>query len=394
MNILFYNTSQVSELKGGTERITARICYGFHALGHQCFLAYHDEIPVSFPRCEAFSDEININQDSLEAFILKNHIDVIIVQKMTRLVKLMLGIRVKYALNFKIISVLHFNPGYEIHKIIFREFLSSFKRTKGFKEIIKNIIRIGLFPAYKLLYPLRNKDLYQKVYQYSDKVVVLSKAFIQEYMEYAGLRIDDKFVVIPNALSFDTFADSSIIQNKKRQVLIVSRLAEVQKRISIAIELWAMIEQDWSLNEWSLKIVGDGESRSEYENMVKELNLERVEFCGRKEPLPFYQASPIFMMTSAFEGWGLTLTEAQQFGCIPIAFDTYSSIHDIILDGANGFVVSEGDRIKYLSCLKKLMRNNSLRESMAQQAVHLSHRFELNSIIENWISLTNQTSKI
>ena len=51
------------------------------------------------------------------------------------------------------------------------------------------------------------------------------------------------------------------------------------------------------------------------------------------------------MMTSSFEGWGLTLTEAQQYGCVPLAFHSFASLTDIITDKVNGFAISVG-RIK------------------------------------------------
>lgn len=35
-------------------------------------------------------------------------------------------------------------------------------------------------------------------------------------------------------------------------------------------------------------------------------------------------------MTSAFEGFGMTLVEAQQYGVVPIVMDSYKSLHDII----------------------------------------------------------------
>ena len=45
------------------------------------------------------------------------------------------------------------------------------------------------------------------------------------------------------------------------------------------------------------------------------------------------------LMTSNFEGWPLTLIEAMQFGCIPIAFDSFESLNDIITDGFNGYTI-------------------------------------------------------
>ena len=48
---------------------------------------------------------------------------------------------------------------------------------------------------------------------------------------------------------------------------------------------------------------------------------------GQKNPEPYYNEASIFMMTSSFEGWGLTLTEAQQYGCVPLAFHSFASLN-------------------------------------------------------------------
>lgn len=238
-----------------------------------------------------------------------------------------------------------------------------------------------------MFYPLRNKELYRTVYKYSDKVILLSSSFIRQYITYAGLEDKSKFEVIPNALSFDNSLPIEKIETKKKQVLVVSRLSETQKKISLAIRIWAEIEKEDILKDWNLKIVGDGSDRKKYEKNVEKLKLKRIEFCGRQNPMPYYKESCFFIMTSAFEGWGLTLTEAQQFGCVPLAFDTYSSVHDIIDNGKNGFIIEKNNIDKYVEKLKQLMVSEDLRKTMAEQAIASSKRFELTSVIGKWETL-------
>lgn len=390
MNILICTSSKVYKTLGGTERISSRLAQGFTALGHKCYLAYkHDEHLDNPELC--FVDEINALRQSLEFFILEKKIDCVIIQKLTRDVKKMVEIRKKNHLNFKIISVLHFNPSYEEISATFKSFSSGIFRFINFKEYVKDIIRTMAYPIYKLLYPFRNKELYRTVYEYSDEVVLLSKSFIAEYANYSGLNDFDKFEVIPNSLSFDDFLPFESYDSKKEQVLIVSRLEETQKKISIAIKIWAEIEKDQNYKKWKLKIVGDGPDAKKYEEMVKQLHLKRIEFCGhQKNTKKYYQDSQIFLMTSAFEGWGLTLTEAQQMGCIPIAFDTYSSLHDIIENGKNGFIIKKNNVRDYVNKIKLLMRNSDLRKEMSEFSVESSKRFSLQHTIKLWESLISK----
>ena len=391
MNILFCNSSNVSEIKGGTERITARISKGLKERGHRCFLAYKSEIDSSLPLTK-FEDAINVRKRSLEEFIFKHRIDAVIIQKMTRDVKLFCEIRKRNNLHFKIISVLHFAPKYEESVMSFTKARKDLKNeTKTFKDFVINIIRLLSYPIYKVYYPVRNKELYKTVYNYSEKVVLLSETFIDDYFYYANIKDKSQFVVIPNALSYNEFLSEDKLNQKKNQVLVVSRLNETQKRVSLAIKTWDTImrneENERMRNEWSLKIVGAGPDEEYYKNLVKELGLKNVEFCGRQQPKPYYEESSVFLMTSPNEGWGLTLTEAQQFGCVPIAFDSFSSLKDIITDEVNGFIIPNNDIEIYTKRIIELMTNHTLRCEMAKNAIELSKRYELDKVIQKWESL-------
>ena len=279
---------------------------------------------------------------------------------------------------------MHFSPGYEEKALRFKTFYNELKKGQSQKENIKNVLRVFGYPLYKILYPLRNRQLYRTVYQYSDKTVLLSKSFLTEYRNYASLKSIDRLAIIPNALSYDQFLFLDDISNKKKQVLIVARLVETPKRLSIALKVWRIIENNTQFKDWNLKIVGHGNDIGFYKKLVSELKLERVEFCGRQNPLTYYEESRIFMMTSAYEGWGLTLTEAQQFGCIPIAIRSFSSLSDIISNGINGIVLEGTSITKYADALMNLMNDDNLQLSMAQKSILLSKRFELNSIVNLW----------
>jgi glycosyltransferase involved in cell wall biosynthesis len=389
MKILFYNTSDVSETKGGTERITARVSQGLTRLGHQCYLAYSVEIDRKYPLAP-FVKRINIEKASLEQFLVDNDFDVVIMQKMTRMVRELVRIRKVHGLHYKIISVLHFNPGFEEYGTTFSSFYKGLSHYHGAIEYAKDLVRTVLYPVYRLYYPHRNRELYQTVYKYSDRVVLLSRSFISQYAAYARLSNTDKFVAIPNANSYDEWLPVDKLQSKKKQVLVVSRLEERLKRISLAIKAWAKIEKDERLKDWNFKIVGDGSDRGRYEQLAKKLGLERVSFEGRQKPKGYYEESSIFLMTSAYEGWGLTLTEAQQMGCVPIVFDSFSAVHDIIKSGENGLLIPNNDLDSYVSALVGLMLNEQLRKEMERQALRTSKAFALQEVIKEWGNLLSE----
>ena len=75
-----------------------------------------------------------------------------------------------------------------------------------------------------------------------------------------------------------------------------------------------------------------GKWKAGTKSLVIHYGLQRVFFLKGQKTEPYYNEASIFMMTSSFEGWGLTLTEAQQYGCVPLAFHSFASLTDIITD--------------------------------------------------------------
>lgn len=157
--------------------------------------------------------------------------------------------------------------------------------------------------------------------------------------------------VINNPLSWETVENVEILPRKKKQVLIVSRLYNPEKRLDRALKIWQILEQR-GLTDWRLIIVGAGIHEDYLKGLSEKLALKNIMFAGRQNPVPYYRNAALFMMTSAVEGWGLTLTESMQTGVVPIAFDSYPALHDIITDGYDGCIIPDDDLDAYADCME------------------------------------------
>ena len=172
--------------------------------------------------------------------------------------------------------------------------------------------------------------------------------------------------------------------------MIVTRLDEVQKRISLAIKIWKRIEEDADLKDWNFKIVGFGESEHEYRNLVSRLKLKRISFEGRQNPIKYYKECSLFMMTSLFEGWPMTLNESLQFGCVPFVYDTCASFHEIINNGENGFLITDMNEEGFYHKMREVMLDENRRMKLMKVAVQSSTRFTLDKIVTQWEKLLSE----
>ena len=97
-------------------------------------------------------------------------------------------------------------------------------------------------------------------------------------------------------------------------------------------------------NRARLIIIGDGEIRNELTTLADQLGIsDRVSFLGARNDIhEFLSAIDVFMMPSLWEGQPIALLEALAIGkpCIASAVD---GIPEIIVDGVNGYLVSQKD---------------------------------------------------
>lgn len=214
------------------------------------------------------------------------------------------------------------------------------------------------------------------------KFVLLSEKFFPAFPPVR--KYPEKVCAIPNPATYLPQYDFDFSE-KKRELLFVGRLELGQKRVDLLLKIWAKLEARFP--EWCLRIIGDGPDATATKNLSKELGLRRVYFEGFCDPRPFYRSASIFCMTSAFEGWGMVLVEAAAFGCVPVAFDSYASVSDIISSGEDGILVPAFDCEKYAEELARLMFDSVLREKFARAARARVSEFSPAKIAEQWEKL-------
>ena len=394
MNLLFLTEYDISPMQGGTEHITLALAEGLGQKGCNCYLAYG--IDSKLVPSDSFAEKLKYEKEtaaeSLAAFIHTKNIQAVICNLVNIHYKRWL-MPLMYSLcqeaGIHMYACYHAMPGEELRGNTFS--FSLYKLFHGAKPVpvCKDMI-LGVLPERitRLLFKSYIQKRYRLMYDNCDRLVLLSSRFFEEFAELGGLRVDEKFVGMPNALTFDSFLSKQEIAFKKHDVMMLCRMDEKAKKISRALKIWKQIEERDSHADWTLTIVGGGPDLQYYKELASKLHLCRVSFEGRQEDaLSYYKRASIFMMTSAYEGWGLTLTESQQMGVVPMAFASYSSLPDIITDGVNGFIIPDGRLDIYVSKLSYLMDHEKERQAIAEVAIDSCHRYELDKVCDMWLQL-------
>lgn len=399
MNILFYTHGKVYPTRGGTERTTISVADALtDNYNCRCFSLYEVDEDAEKSPCfiQEFQWMAGRNRENdiqlLRSVIVDYDIDFIIDQGIFINVSILK--EAAHGTSCKIILAHHFAPGAEAKYMSFKNLWNSYSERHTIRRKLSWLYGTILYPYTKRKYMKTLRQSYYSAYRHADKVVLLSRGFVSQYQKFGNFIGEQKFVIIPNGLSFIEYLPEEELTNKKPVVLIVSRMDETHKRISLALKIWNMVKEHPETKEWSLKLVGEGNDLTNYMKMVKRQHIPDVSFEGRQNPLPYYKEASLFMMSSSsMEAWGLTLTESQQMGVVPIAFNTYASLKDIITDGEDGVIIDEGDISTYVAAMLVLMKNRDKRLLMARNAIVNCRRFSQEKIGEKWWNLLTEIER-
>ena len=67
--------------------------------------------------------------------------------------------------------------------------------------------------------------------------------------------------------------------------MIVARLEDTPKKISLALKAWEAVKSDPVSEGWTLRIVGHGRDESRYKRLAARMRLPDVDFVGRRDPI-------------------------------------------------------------------------------------------------------------
>lgn len=91
-------------------------------------------------------------------------------------------------------------------------------------------------------------------------------------------------------------------------------------------------------------------------------------------------------MSSAYEGWPMSIIEAMQNGVAVVAMNTFKSASDIIKNGENGILTSS-DIHEFSKAIQKLMINTELRRKLALNGMYSCSQYSVEKVVDRWINL-------
>ncbi|MGI9525091.1 MAG: glycosyltransferase family 4 protein [Hyphomicrobiaceae bacterium] len=199
--------------------------------------------------------------------------------------------------------------------------------------------------------------------------------------------LQTKMVVVPNPVTLNPTGRSDVAgSHKARKMLLSVGRLEPQKDHATLIEAFAEIASE--VPDWDLRIIGEGQLRSQLESMVAEFGLEsRVELPGGSNNIAAeYLSAQLFVLSSRYESFGLTTVEALAHGLPAIGFDDCPGTNQLIRPGINGDLANgSGRRSTALAkSLKVFMQDADLRVRLSANLDGVPDEFHIDKICGHW----------
>lgn len=333
-------------------------------------------------------DNASYSAYALSSFFRRNRIDIIWYHEQNDALLQKLVFTVGERENIRTVSVYHCNPSILFSDLKDRFAYSCFKFIE-YRKFVPVLFDVLTMPLRYLKVIRRTQKYLRSFFVYSHNLVLVSNKLRDEYVKLSALSESDRIKAISNPILPVKY--SFCPEKKENLIVVVARHVWLQKRLDRIIRVWKKVMERFAA--WELIILGDGDARQDYMHLAKSLHTERLSFVGIQDPSEYYKKAKILCMSSSSESFGLVLTEAQQYGCVPIAYRSYSSLDDIIEDGKTGFAVKPFDEDEYIEKLTRLMSDDSLREGMALQAMQSVKKFYVEEVAKQWMTLFSSMLK-
>lgn len=379
MNILFY-LHQFPAF-GGIETVTATWSNYLTSCGHRVWIVSHRESPQS---CTALTLDPHVrvlhmpgrkwtcraNREMLEQVAAREKIDVIVFQDSYA--------RIEHNLD---------GLWNKLPVIVYEHNAPLCARPPRPVRLSPRALLLWIYRLwFKPFFEAKRKCY---LYSHCNSYVLLSSRFYGEFRAITKLVDWRKLRALPNPVSPVFLKDSCGGKDlflKKEKIVLCSATLTYLKGQDILLHVWEKIAS--RCPDWRLVFAGDGPDHAKLEAVVRERRMPRVEFLGYVGDMkPLYTRASILAAPSRREGWLLVLHEAMSQGCVPVVFNSYSAVYDVVDDGGNALVIPSFDEKAFGRGLSILMSDSDRLRTLGKAAIEKAQSFDVSHLAEKWISL-------
>lgn len=210
--------------------------------------------------------------------------------------------------------------------------------------------------------------IYHWIMKRTNGIMSMGEYGDQFFLKYGASR--NRMYRVPCMPDYDYFAgcDATRLQEfqrrfglrPERRYLLYSGRLVPKKRVDLLIQAFEEISTDRP--DWSLLIVGDGNSREALRQQAVRIPIEKIVWTGFldvPECVTAYHSADALVLPSDREPWALVVQEAMAAGLPVIASDAVGAARELVVDHENGRVFPAGDGERLAQALLDVTNNST-----------------------------------
>ena len=270
----------------------------------------------------------------------------------------------------------------------------------------KNCFVISTFHTYRST-QLKNSTLQGRLYDWlafrfygwANKLVAVSRGVANDIEDSAGLPKGTINVIYNPAWSEEMAVkakepcpDPWVADRSIPLIISAGRLTK-EKDFPTLLRAFARLLESLPAQ---LMILGEGEDRKDLENLIKQLGLtDHVRLPGHvSNPLSYFSNADLFVLSSAWEGFGNVLVEALGCGLPIVSTNCPGGAREILADGKYGKMVPVKDDSELGEAMKRTLESPPSSEHQKERAQQFTFERSANKYLSLFECGTNNVSQI
>lgn len=227
-----------------------------------------------------------------------------------------------------------------------------------------SIFKEASIPAASYVYS--TEQLALSVYR-NTPLVAISESTKQELL--ANGFPEKNIFLVPCAVNHATYHQLADVKRTEPMIGYIGRIKKY-KSVDHLLRAFTIVLKE--MPNAKLIVVGEGDGRPAFQQLSRELHIDGATtftgFLPLEEKVRMLNRIQLVVNTSAKEGWGLTVTEANACGTPAVASDV-PGLRDAVRDGETGLLYEYGNIEQLAEKILLLLRDDQFRSRLSSGAL-------------------------